>query len=203
MLASLTGPGQRRPNRKKNLPDTLLHPAPIQCIKDANIEFPGENLMLTTTSTYALIAMSTMVRNESRLPMTAKELAELGEIPSNYLSKIMRQLVRARLLDGTRGIGGGFRFAKPPSRIKLIQIVDLFEEVDRPRICPFGNKTCSDDDHCALHDAWGGVRSSFLDVLRNTNLAYAAQDVSGTKRKAKKKSSKKRARAKAKRRRWR
>ena len=34
--------------------------------------------MLTPTSTYALIAMSTMVRNYNQLPMTARELAELG-----------------------------------------------------------------------------------------------------------------------------
>ena len=116
--------------------------------------------MLATTSTYALIAMSTMVRNLSQLPMTARELAELGNIPTNYLSKIMRQLVRAGLVEGTRGIGGGFRFARPPSKIKLIEVVALFEQVDRPRVCPFGNHTCSDDDPCAVHDIWGGVRAS-------------------------------------------
>jgi Rrf2 family iron-sulfur cluster assembly transcriptional regulator len=159
--------------------------------------------MLTTTSTYAMIAMSTMVRNESRLPMTAKELAELGSIPSNYLSKIMRQLVRANLITGTRGIGGGFRFARPPSKIKLVNIVDLFEEVDRPRVCPFGNRTCDDDNPCAVHDLWGGVRTSFLDVLRETDLATAAAEpgrfVSGkVQRKAGKKAVK-RASSKAKR----
>ncbi|MCH7813447.1 MAG: Rrf2 family transcriptional regulator [Planctomycetes bacterium] len=132
--------------------------------------------MLTTTSTYALIAISTMVRNESRLPMTARELAELGQIPTNYLSKIMRQLVRANLIDGARGIGGGFRFARPPSEIKLIEIVDLFEEVDRPRVCPFGNLTCDDRNPCAVHDLWGGVRNSFITVLAETDLATAAKE---------------------------
>ncbi len=141
--------------------------------------------MLTTTSTYALIAMSTMVRNEHRLPMTAKELAELGEIPGNYLSKIMRQLVRARLIHGTRGIGGGFRFARSPKDIRLIEIVDLFEEVHRPRVCPFGNKTCSDDDKCAVHEEWGGVRSSFVDVLERIDLATAAAEAPAGKGKAK------------------
>ncbi|MHC4065139.1 MAG: Rrf2 family transcriptional regulator [Planctomycetota bacterium] len=133
--------------------------------------------MLTTTSTYALIAMSTMVRNESRLPMTARELAELGEIPTNYLSKIMRQLVRANLIDGIRGIGGGFRFARAPKDIALVEIVDLFEEVERPRVCPFGNKTCSDDTPCAVHDMWGGLRKQFVAALTDTNLASAAREV--------------------------
>jgi Rrf2 family protein len=130
--------------------------------------------MLTTTSTYALIAMSTMCRNFNQLPMTARELAELGEIPTNYLSKIMRQLVRAGLVDGTRGIGGGFRFSRPPSKIKLMEIVTLFEHVDRPRVCPFGNHVCTDDDACAIHEVWGGVRSNFIDVLERTDLASAA-----------------------------
>ncbi|MCP4248595.1 MAG: Rrf2 family transcriptional regulator [bacterium] len=132
--------------------------------------------MLTTTSTYAVIAMSTMARNESRLPLTARELAELGQIPTNYLSKIMRQLVRANLIDGARGIGGGFRFARQPSQIKLIEIVDLFEEVDRPRVCPFGNLTCDDNNPCAVHDLWGGVRDNFISVLAETDLATAAKE---------------------------
>jgi len=111
--------------------------------------------------------------------MTARELAELGQIPTNYLSKIMRQLVRADLLAGTRGIGGGFRFAKPPQQIRLIEIVDLFEQVDRPRVCPFGNRTCSDENSCALHDRWGAVRANFVRVLAETDLASAAKDPSG------------------------
>ena len=132
--------------------------------------------MLLTTSCYALIAMSAMVRNESRLPLTARELAELGRIPANYLSKIMRQLVRANLVEGTRGIGGGFRFARPPSEIKLAEIVGLFEEVDRPRVCPFGNETCDDANPCAIHARWGGVRTSFVEVLSETDLASAATE---------------------------
>lgn len=146
--------------------------------------------MLMTTSTYALIAMSTMVRNLDRLPMTARELAEHGKIPTNYLSKIMRQLVRAGLVKGTRGIGGGFRFARPPSKIKLIEVVAPFEQVDRPRVCPFGNQVCSDDDPCAIHDIWGGVRSEFSRVLESIDLATAA----ATDRQAKPKSRSKKGR---------
>ncbi len=160
--------------------------------------------MLTTTSTYALIAMSTMVRNESRLPITARELAELGQVPANYLSKIMRQLVRAGLVEGTRGIGGGFRFARPPADIKLMEVVELFEQMDRPRVCPFGNSICSDDDPCAVHELWGGVRSHFISVLEDTDLALAASLRSRKpaaraigKRKAKKATAKSKSKAKS------
>ena len=142
--------------------------------------------MLTTTSTYALIAMSTMCRNQDRLPLTAHELAELGGVPSNYLSKIMRQLVRADLLQGSRGIGGGFRFARPPSEIRLAEIVDLFESVDRPRTCPFGNSVCSDEEPCGIHERWGAVCSNFLEVLKETSLeTAAAKPVNKTKTKSK------------------
>ena len=153
--------------------------------------------MLTSTSNYAVIAMSTMARNISRLPLTARELAELGDVPTNYLSKIMRQLVRARLIEGTRGIGGGFRFAKSPSQIRLADIVDLFEDLDRPRICPFGHGTCDDSKPCAVHDKWGGVRTNFLHVLSSITLAAAVRDPDGkTKAKAKRLSARKPARGK-------
>ena len=146
--------------------------------------------MLSTTSTYALIAMSTMVRNLKQLPMTARKLAELGNIPTNYLSKIMRQLVRAGLVDGTRGIGGGFCFARPPSRIKLIEVVTLFEQLDRPRVCPFGHHVCSDDNPCAMHHVLGGVRSNFISVLEDTDLARAAAPGSPPKGKRRSKKAK-------------
>ena len=130
--------------------------------------------MLTSTSTYAVRAASLMAQKEDELPLTAQQLSEWGNIPMNYLSKILRVLVRADILSANRGIGGGFRFARRPSSITIMDIVELFEDVDSQPICPFGQSLCSDDDPCNMHKRWGAIRNQFLEELRTIDLRSTA-----------------------------
>ena len=115
-----------------------------------------------------------MAQKEDELPLTAKQLSKSGDIPMNYLSKILRVLVRADILSANRGIGGGFWFARSPAYITILDIVELFEDVDRQPICPFGQAVCSDDDPCSMHKRWGAVRNQFLEELRTIDLRSAA-----------------------------
>ena len=114
-----------------------------------------------------------MVRYEDELPVTARQLSDWGRIPLNYLSKILRVLVRADLLTAHRGVGGGFRFARSPAQITIMDIVAPFEDVDRDPICPFGQASCSDDNPCSLHERWEAMRRQFLDALRTVDLRSA------------------------------
>lgn len=150
--------------------------------------------MLTSTSTYAVRAASLMAQKEDELPLTAKQLSKSGNIPMNYLSKILRVLVRADILSANRGIGGGFRFARSPSSITIMDIVELFEDVDRQPICPFGQALCSDDDPCSMHKRWGAVRNQFLEELRTIDLRSAAP--TSKRKQVKRKNTKKRKSAK-------
>jgi Rrf2 family protein len=54
-------------------------------------------------------------------------LAEAFEIPSHYLNKFLQALVRAEILVSTAGVKGGFRLAKPPQKITLLDVVNAIE----------------------------------------------------------------------------
>src|SRR5262245_43388202 len=99
--------------------------------------------MLSMTAQYALRAFVYIAAQDEERPILAKEIAAQTRVPSQYLSRILRDAVRAGLLESARGVGGGFRLARPASRMKLFEVLAPYENVlDRSR-CPFGQPRCS------------------------------------------------------------
>jgi Rrf2 family protein len=127
--------------------------------------------VLSKTTEYALRAVATIARAGGKEPVLARDIAVEGEIPTKYLSKILRDLVRAGVLDSTRGIGGGFRLRRPAETLKLIDVVAPFEDVLAARRCPFGNDECSGDDPCTMHEQWRPVAEAFRTLMEKTTVA--------------------------------
>ena len=85
-------------------------------------------MTLSKFSRYALYAAVEMARAGDR-PVTVGEVAGPHNIPPTALAKVLQQLVRAGLAEGTRGIGGGYRLARPRSEITVLDVVAVFESL--------------------------------------------------------------------------
>jgi Rrf2 family protein len=59
----------------------------------------------------------------------AAEIAQRFGISVNHLSKVLRTLGRAGLVEALRGAGGGYRFRGNPRRVTLLDVIELFEPV--------------------------------------------------------------------------
>jgi Rrf2 family protein len=59
--------------------------------------------------------------------LSSRRMAEFYELPSAYLSKLLKSLVRAGILDSTTGPRGGFRLARPPDDITVLDIMEAVE----------------------------------------------------------------------------
>jgi Rrf2 family protein len=81
---------------------------------------------ITKSTRYALYAAAEMARAGHR-PTTVAGVAAQYRIPEGALAKVFQQLVRAGLASGTRGIGGGYRLARPASRITVLDVIHVFE----------------------------------------------------------------------------
>jgi len=68
-------------------------------------------------------------------------------------------------------MGGGFRLAKKPEDICLLDIVDPIDHINRWNGCILGRSKCSGGNPCALHHRWDGVRDQYLDLLKSTTIA--------------------------------
>ncbi|GMV06490.1 MAG: hypothetical protein AMXMBFR53_27660 [Gemmatimonadota bacterium] len=128
--------------------------------------------MLTRTGGYALhaaLAIAEMGR-DGRAVRAAEVAAALG-IPANYLAKILQSLARDGVLLSERGRNGGFRLARPPQEIRLIDVVANFDDLGRERQCLLGRGTCSDVGGCPAHREWKAASAPAFRFFETRTLA--------------------------------
>lgn len=131
--------------------------------------------MLSTTSQYALRALTKLAGQPPSQPMLGRDLAAQADLPANYLSKILLSLRNAGLLATTRGSGGGYRLERKPSEIRLIEVVEVFDAPRAKPDCLLGEGECSDDEACSAHHAWKQIRQNYISFLETTTLAEISQ----------------------------
>jgi len=102
------------------------------------------------TAANAIGVMSYLAMLPDRL-IGSGELAKERGISQVLAAKLLTRLAAAGLVEGRQGPGGGYRLARDPGEISLMEIVGLFEQVERPSVCPFGREWCGEGDPCPLH----------------------------------------------------
>lgn len=131
--------------------------------------------MFNQTCEYAIRAAMAIARRPKEEYVLAKELADELDLPQHYLSKILQQLVRQRVLESTRGRLGGFRLTRAADQIPLIEIVAPFDDLKKKEECILGQAVCNDARACPLHDFWKSVRNRYLDEIQHKTLGEFAR----------------------------
>ena len=128
--------------------------------------------MLSTTSQYALRALSQLAR-KSGGAILGRDLAVSTEVPANYLSKVLLTLRNAGFVETSRGFGGGYRLSRPAKEIHIIDVVSLFENISKARPCCFLGRAraCSEDAPCSAHHASRDFQKAYLQFLVSTPLS--------------------------------
>ena len=128
--------------------------------------------MLSQTAEYALRAAVRLAELHPEGPIRVDDIAADLRVPRNYLSKILHSLVKAGVCASTRGPHGGFQLVRPPDQIRLVEVVGEFDPalVSSERACLLGREACSDEDPCAAHERWGGVRQRVTSFFEETTL---------------------------------
>jgi Rrf2 family transcriptional regulator, cysteine metabolism repressor len=84
-------------------------------------------LSITTKSPYALRALVELARLRGGGPVPIGELARRRDIPVQFLEQLFAVLRRAGILKSQRGVKGGYSFAREPSEITVIEVVELLD----------------------------------------------------------------------------
>ncbi|MGW4355345.1 RrF2 family transcriptional regulator [Nocardia sp. NPDC004582] len=64
---------------------------------------------------------------DDHAPIATARLAEIFELPPEYLKKRLQPLVREGILESMPGARGGYRLARAPERITLMDVVAAVE----------------------------------------------------------------------------
>ncbi|WP_354701984.1 HTH-type transcriptional regulator CymR [Paraconexibacter sp. AEG42_29] len=84
-------------------------------------------ISITTKSPYALKALTELGRAGDTGPVPIGELARRREVPVQFLEQLFATLRRAGVLKSQRGVKGGYSFARDPSTITVLEIVELLD----------------------------------------------------------------------------
>jgi Rrf2 family transcriptional regulator, cysteine metabolism repressor len=84
-------------------------------------------ISITTKSPYALQALAELGRLGSAGPVPIGELARRRGIPVQFLEQLFAVLRRAGILRSQRGVKGGYGFARDPSAITVLELVELLD----------------------------------------------------------------------------
>lgn len=62
--------------------------------------------------------------------IAASQIAERYGVSPHHLAKVLSELARAGVVESVRGVGGGYRFAANARRLTLMDVIQLFEDLD-------------------------------------------------------------------------
>lgn len=130
-------------------------------------------LLLNQTAEYALRAMAVLANCWPEGRLTSSELAAEGNVPGHYVSKVMRRLVLAGLVDAQRGHRGGFRLSRAPSEISFMEVLEAVDFQTEEKRCAFGLGKCTPASPCTLHPAYSVLSDYFIGWARSTTLMSA------------------------------
>ena len=130
--------------------------------------------MFSKTALHAIRALIVLAELPEGTYAGAGALAERIDAPRNYLGKLLQTLSHEGLVNSQKGLGGGFALARAASEISLFDVVEPIEHVARWEGCILGQSQCGGDSPCVIHDRWGAIRDSYLDLLKDTRISDLA-----------------------------
>jgi Rrf2 family protein len=100
-------------------------------------------MKLNKASLFALFATLELASDPER-QLSTLEIAEKYGISTHHLAKVMRNLVQQGLVQAVRGAGGGYRFAGNVNRTTLLDVIQLFENLESELDLPQQGKHTSE-----------------------------------------------------------
>lgn len=127
-------------------------------------------MRLSTKGRYSVTAMLDLAIHDKAGPVTLADISQCQGISLSYLEQLFASLRKSGLVKGVRGPGGGYRLARPASKISIAEIIcSVDENVDVTR-CK-GSGDCQDGEKCLTHELWTSLSDRLHEFLSGVTLA--------------------------------
>ena len=129
-------------------------------------------MLISTKGRYALRVMVDLAEHPADGFIPLKVIAERQDISEKYLESIIKLLVKAKLLTGVRGKGGGYSLTRAPEQYTVGSILRVTEESMAPVAClEPGAEICPRSAECRTLALWKGLDKVINDYLDKYTLA--------------------------------
>ena len=127
-------------------------------------------MKISTKGRYGMRAALELSLRYGSGPVMVREISDSQEISERYLEQLLIPLKLVGLVRVSRGAHGGFTLARPPSEIRLIEIVQTMEGSNAPVECVDNAQICSRGDTCITRDVWTEIKQATDRILEATTL---------------------------------
>ena len=140
-------------------------------------------MKISTKGRYAVLAMIELARHSQTHPVPLPQIAGKLDISQHYLEQLFVKMRRASLVSSTRGPGGGYVLALPPSRINMRDILFAVGETVQPVDCGEAGPSipCPNIPACGSRALWKKLEYAIDRTLRETTLEELSARPAGEK----------------------
>jgi Rrf2 family protein len=134
-------------------------------------------LALTRRGDYALRAALYLAERWERGGFEKiRDVAAGMGLPLSYTPHVLLLLSRSGIATAKAGRDGGYRLARPPDEVTVLEVVEAAEGELRSTTCILRGGPCHWDSACAAHAAWSQASEAFRSSLAGTTLADMARE---------------------------
>lgn len=130
-------------------------------------------LKVSSRGHYGLRLMTELARAEGRGPLSLTEVARVESLPLPYLEQLVVPLRKAGLVEGTRGLHGGYTLSRPPAEMTAGQILRALEGPVNLVDCTaldYIQGSCEREFECQSSGLWHRIKVTVEAILDQTTL---------------------------------
>jgi len=125
-------------------------------------------VLFSKSCIYGLRATIYIASQKDREFVPISEIADKLQISFHFLTKILQNLTKFKLMKSYRGPKGGISLDRPAHEIRVSDIIEALDCEDFLSSCILGLPDCSDENPCPFHENWKiereRIKQKFLNV---------------------------------------
>ena len=118
---------------------------------------------------YAIHALMILAKNKDK-ELSVEEIAEIENVSTSYLAKVMQKLSSAGIVSSSEGKKGGYSLNKNEEDIDLASVVKVVEEKNNVFRCVDDVHGCEIKDRCKIHAVFAEAYEKMLNELAKTSI---------------------------------
>ncbi|HVJ61252.1 MAG TPA: SUF system Fe-S cluster assembly regulator [Tahibacter sp.] len=135
-------------------------------------------LRVSKLTDYATVVM-TVLADAAGDVLSAQALAERARLELPTVSKLLKLLGHAGLVESFRGVNGGYRIARAPETISVAEIVIAMEGPIGMTECSVHAGLCDHERHCGVRGNWQRINQAIEHALQSVTLADMLKPTGG------------------------
>jgi FeS assembly SUF system regulator len=138
-------------------------------------------IRLSRITDYGIVLMVQLARDAGGDARNARNLAAEVDLPAPVVSKVLKSLARAGLLESQRGSKGGYTLARSAEEISVPEMITALEGPISLTECTMHPGACSQESSCDVREPWQRINDAVHSALARISLAdLAAPQVPGS-----------------------